>query len=87
MWPSRLGVEHFPWDSIATEILYHTYKGQSSKVLKRCLIRGEREKKPMIDILLAYIINCDLNLGLIEPAGLTLKAYLDYLVLWQKTRW
>lgn len=24
----------------------------------------------MIDILLAYIINCDLNLGLIKPAGI-----------------
>lgn len=43
---------------------------------------GEREKKKnMIDILLACIINCDLNLGLIKPAGSTLKAYLDYIVL------
>lgn len=41
----------------------------------------EREKKNMIDILLACIMNCDLNLGLIKPAGSTLKAYLDYIVL------
>lgn len=55
---------------------------QKSESLKRRLImEREREKKNMIDILLACIINCDLNLGLIKPAGSTLKAYLDYIVL------
>lgn len=55
---------------------------QKFESLKRRLImEREREKKNMIDILLACIINCDLNLGLIKPAGSTLKAYLDYIVL------
>lgn len=55
---------------------------QKSESLKRRLImERERKKKNMIDILLACIINCDLNLGLIKPAGSTLKAYLDYIVL------
>lgn len=55
---------------------------QKCESLKRRLImEREREKKTMIDILLACIINCDLNLGLIKPAGSTLKAYLDYIVL------
>lgn len=56
---------------------------QKSESLKRRLImeRERQRKKNMIDILLACIINCDLNLGLIKPAGSTLKAYLDYIVL------
>lgn len=55
---------------------------QKFESLKRRLIKErERKKTPMIDILLACIINCDLNLGLIKPAGSTLKAYLDYIVL------
>lgn len=54
---------------------------QKFESLKRRLIKEREKKTPMIDILLACIINCDLNLGLIKPAGSTLKAYLDYIVL------
>lgn len=43
----RLGGGHFPWYSIATEILYYTYEGRTSKVwiIKETSNYGERERK------------------------------------------
>lgn len=46
----RLGGGHFPWYSIATEILYYTYEGRTSKVwiikeTSTVIMEREREKK------------------------------------------
>lgn len=47
----RLGGGHVPWYSIATEILYYTYEGRTSKVwiIKETSNYGEREREKKHD--------------------------------------